>query len=138
MLLLSGASYKISTQNRGDVYFQNALILKNLQLTQAFYYPQIPLNKECYLKLTVRSNVWVSDSHFGHFSLFSYKDVVSWWRGMPGVGVIMYKNEFFHTPKTTVGLNGIYRVYYGNPSIYVNMYNEKTSYFSCDFEVFYN
>ena len=96
-LLLCADVFKISLNGK-EAYFANHLNLQNLQMTQRFYYPQIPLNKECYIKLTVRSNVYVGDWHFGRFSLFSYGDVVSWWRGMPGKGVQMYK-RIFSTPQ---------------------------------------
>ena len=99
-LLLCSDAFKISLNGK-EAYFANHLNLQNLQMTQRFYYPQIPLNKECYIKLTVRSNVYVGNRHFGRFSLFSYKDVVSWWRGMPGKGVQMFKNEFFPHPNNS-------------------------------------
>ena len=135
-LLLCSDAFKISLNGK-EAYFANHLNLQNLQMTQRFYYPQIPLNKECYIKLTVRSNVYVGYWHFGRFSLFSYGYVIPLCRGMPGKGVQMYKKEFFHTPRTQVGLEGCITYFFGNSGISY-MYNDSTSYFSCDFEVFYN
>ena len=104
-LLLCSDAFKISLNGK-EAYFANHLNLQNLQMTQRFYYPQIPLNKECYIKLTVRSNVYVSPWFFiARFILLSLGYVVQH-TGMPGKGVQIFKKEFFHTPRTQVGLEG--------------------------------
>lgn len=134
-LLLCSDAFKISLNGK-EAYFTNHL---NLQMTQRFYYPQIPLNKECYIKLTVRSNVYLKNWNFvGRFGLFSYGDVATLSLGMPGKGVQTYKNEFFHTPRTQVGLEGALYSVHSPSDLGAYMYNDSTSYFSCDFEVFYN
>ena len=132
-LLLCSDAFKI-TLNGKEAYFANHLNLQNLQMTQRFYYPQIPLNKECYIKLTVRSNVYIQPFFFiARFELLSFGYVIPILSGMPGKGVQIFKKEFFHTPRTQVGLEG-----WGGRKSYGYIYNDSISYFSCDFEVFYN
>ena len=105
-LLLCSDAFKISLNGK-EAYFANHLNLQNLQMTQRFYYPQIPLNKECYIKLTVRSNVRVGFGVVVYFKLLSLGYVTASLLGLPGKGVQIYKNEFFHTPTTQVGLEGM-------------------------------
>lgn len=79
--------------------------------------------------------------NYSVFTLWSYNHVFSNF-SLPGKDVVVYKHEFFHTPASTVGLQGIkyvsVRDNINSPQPKNFMYNKTTSYFSCDFEVFYN